>query len=94
MRAAGVWGLAANIVNREAPVGSRFPVFVTVEYDDEAGHHTALAQATVEMAAARFSAGHALLGMALVLGAAWFAALAYGRIKSRPAGARAGDPPH
>jgi hypothetical protein len=32
------------------------------------------------------------LGMALVLGSAWFAALANGRIKKR--GSEGGDPPH
>ncbi|HUG54428.1 MAG TPA: hypothetical protein VMR21_12550 [Vicinamibacteria bacterium] len=42
----------AEIRNRGALPGSRYPVYVAVEYDDEAGHHAAVGHAIVEVQAA------------------------------------------
>jgi hypothetical protein len=39
----------ADIVNRGALPGSRYPVYVAVEYDDPGGHHAAVAHTMVEV---------------------------------------------
>jgi hypothetical protein len=61
----------AQITNRTALPGSRYPVFVTVEYDDPEGHHAALAQGTIEIRAARAARGIWFFGAAATLTVVW-----------------------
>lgn len=49
------WGertVTADIANRTALAGSRYPVFVSVEYDDDEGHHAGVFQGVVEITSA------------------------------------------
>lgn len=48
----GEWGeqtVAFDVVNRTALAGSRYPVFVTLEYDDAGTHHAFVAQGIAEI---------------------------------------------
>ena len=50
------WGedeTSVSVVNRTALAGSRYPVFVTVEYDDEGVHQSIVKQGIVEIIAPR-----------------------------------------
>jgi hypothetical protein len=40
---------SGTIVNRTALAGSKYPVFVVVEYDDEGVHQTVIGQSIVEI---------------------------------------------
>jgi hypothetical protein len=69
----------AKVFNRAALPGSRYPVFVTLEYDDDSGHHAALGQGLVEIVSApETSASYAWI-TAAVLTIAWVAVLIYRR---------------
>ncbi len=45
--------ISGSIINRTTLAGSRYPVFVSVQYDDGAVHQTAVAQGIVEILAPR-----------------------------------------
>lgn len=85
------WGEARVEVplhNRSALVGSRYPAFVTVQYEDGAVHHTALAQGWVVIVGTgtfveRWGSWMAAAGWALVLG--WTAYLGWLRMRPRQA---------
>jgi len=78
----GPWADAeasATVFNRAALPGSRYPVFVTLEYDDDSGHHAALGNGLVEIVSApETSVSYAWI-VAAVLTIAWVAVLIYGR---------------
>jgi len=91
----GPWAdaeISANILNRAAVAGSRYPVFVTVEYDDRSGHHAALGSAVVEIVPARKrSASYAWIAVAVLL-IVWVGVLAYRRSdRARLSGAASRD---
>jgi hypothetical protein len=69
--------LRVPVVNRTGLPGSRYPVFVAVEYDDDGGHQTVLAQQLLEIASPRAGLARLLvwIGGALVLG--WLGVLAW-----------------
>jgi hypothetical protein len=78
--------LKVPVVNRTALVGSRYPVFVTVEYDDGGVHQAAVAQGIVAVTAAGSFVdlwGRTLWMAAAVLVGLWLAALAF-RTLRRP----------
>ena len=84
----GPWAdvvVSANILNRAVLPGSRYPVFVTAEYDDDSGHHAALGSGVVEIVPARnISAAYAWIAVAVLM-VAWTAVVVYrlfGRSKS------------
>ena len=82
------WGEAAvdaKVVNRAARAGSRYPVFVTAEYDDEGVHHTAVGQAGASIVDGGGLRAHGLLLLAAVLVVVWLALLAWRRFRARPA---------
>src|SRR5438477_16209 len=82
------WGEAAvdaKVVNRAARAGSRYPVFVTAEYDDEGVHHTAVGQAAASIVDGGGLRAHGLLLLAAVLVVVWLALLAWRRFRARPA---------
>ena len=62
----GAWGettVSASLVNRTALAGSRYPIFVTLEYDDDGVHQAALGHGMIEVTNARsfFQAQRSLL---------------------------------
>jgi hypothetical protein len=61
----------AQIINRTALPGSRYPMFVTVEYNDSEGHHATLAQDTIEIRAARAARGIWFFAAAGTLTVVW-----------------------
>ena len=75
-----------EITNRTALVGSRYPVFAAVEYDEDGAHHAVVAQGIVEVASPRAYVPRALMWVvgALLLG--WIVLLAW-RARSRRAAA-------
>jgi hypothetical protein len=82
----------ATIVNRTALGGSRYPVFVTVQYDDGTTHQTAVAQSVVEILPPRsFFAQqrNALWVGAAVLVVLWIGFILWRRPGSAAAGTRA-----
>jgi len=82
------WGEAAveaKIVNRGARVGSRYPVFVTAEYDDQGVHHTAVGQTAAPIVEAGRLPANALLLVAGGLIVLWLGLLGWRRLRSRPA---------
>jgi hypothetical protein len=70
----------AKVVNRAALAGSRYPLFVTVEYDDGI-HHAALGHAAVEIRAPRSAPAWLAWVVAAVLLVVWVAVVGYGRLK-------------
>jgi hypothetical protein len=76
--------LSARIVNRAALAGSRYPAFLTVEYDDAAGHHAAIGHSVLEIRAPRASTARYAWIAAAALVLAWLALLAWRRIRARP----------
>jgi hypothetical protein len=70
--------VTADVVNRTALAGSRYPVFIAVEYDQDDGHYGAVFQGVVEITSAAnaverhggmlwlYALGFALLFLALV----------------------------
>jgi hypothetical protein len=75
----------AEVVNRAALAGSRYPVFVTVEYDDRGEHHASVAHAMVEIHAPVPRRVWTLLGVAAALLLAWVALLVWRRMSRPPA---------
>jgi hypothetical protein len=69
----------AKIVNRSAMAGSRIPVFVTVEYDDAAGHHTSFAHDLAQVKTAESARGWYAFMIAALVMAAWVVVLALQR---------------
>jgi len=68
------WGTAdvqATLVNRTALAGSRYPVFVAVEYDDEGTHQALVSSSTVEVQQHRALVSRGLLWAVGGLVAAW-----------------------
>ncbi len=45
--------VTAQLVNRSALPGSKYPVYLVAEYDDDAAHQSVIAQSVVEIVAAR-----------------------------------------
>jgi hypothetical protein len=76
----------ARVVNRSGLAGSRYVAFAAVEYDDEEGHHTALARGMVEVRGADPARGRLLLIGAAALIMAWFVILAWRQRKTRRPG--------
>jgi hypothetical protein len=83
------WGdtrVEVPLHNRSVLVGSRYPAFVTVQYDDGATHHTTLAQGWVVVVGSgtlveRWGGWMSAAGWALVLG--WVAYLGWLRMRPR-----------
>lgn len=78
----GPWADAearATVFNRAALPGSRYPVFVTLEYDDDSGHHAALGNGLVEIVSAPETSVSYAWSATGVLLIAWVAVLAYRR---------------
>jgi hypothetical protein len=80
----------AQILNRSALVGSRYPVFVTVEYDDPGGHHATVAHDVVEILANEDHRARYTFAAAALLVLCWLAFLGVrvlrGRRQSLPQG--------
>jgi len=71
---------STSLVNRTALAGSRYPIFVTAEYDDEGVHQAALGHGMIEVTNARsfFQAQRSLLWIvAGVLVAGWVVLLGW-----------------
>ena len=77
------WGetkFSTSLVNRTALAGSRYPIFVTVEYDDDGVHQAALGHGVIEVTNPRsfFQAQRSLLWIvAGVLVAGWVVLLGW-----------------
>ncbi len=69
----------AGFVNRTALAGSRYPIFVALEYDEGGAHQAILAQNVVEIRAARAWLSTWLLWAGGVLVVGWLALLAFRR---------------
>jgi hypothetical protein len=76
--------LSARIVNRAALAGSRYPVFLTLEYDDAAGHHAAIGHHVLEIRAPRASTGRYAWIAATALVLAWLAFLMWRKVRRAP----------
>ena len=91
----GPWAdaeVSAKILNRAALPGSRYPVFVTAEYDDEAGHHSTLGSDVVEIVTAPVTSRAYAWIAAAALMITWVAVLAYRRYaRARRSGAASSD---
>jgi hypothetical protein len=86
--------LSLPLLNRTALAGSRYPVFVAVQYDDGTAHHAALSQGLVEILARQsfFQRTRSLLWVgAGVLIAAWLAVVLRGALVRRPGRAQPGS---
>jgi hypothetical protein len=85
----GSWGEATEsttIVNRTALAGSKYPVFVVVEYDDGGVHQSVIAQGIVEIVPPRnfWEANQTLLvGGIVALVVVWLALVARGMMGRR-----------
>jgi len=86
--------VSVKLINRTALPGSRYPVYVTVEYDEDGVHQAVIAQGTVEIVAAQsfFERQRTLLWIgAAVLGLLWATMILWrvsGRSRVRPASDR------
>jgi hypothetical protein len=93
----GPWAdaeVSAKILSRGALPGSRYPVFVTVEYDDDSGHHATLGNGVVEIVAAQAAPVSYGWIVAALLMVAWAAVLTYRRYAgARLPGAASRDRP-
>jgi len=67
----------ARLVNRAALAGSRYPIFVSVEYDDEGTHHAVISHGLVEVGAPHREVSSTLLVVVGVLIAAWLVFLGW-----------------
>jgi len=79
--------LSARLTNRTALAGSRYPIFVTLHYDDDGVRQTAVAQGLVEIRASQSffqERQTALLVGAAVLVAGWLGVLAWWLFVGRP----------
>jgi hypothetical protein len=66
---------SATLVNRTALAGSRYPVFVAVEYDDGGVHQTLVSSSTVEIQQHRALLSHGLLWVVVALIVVWLGVL-------------------
>jgi hypothetical protein len=86
--------VTAQLVNRSALAGSKYPVYVTAEYDDEGAHQAVIAQSVVEIVAATSffeKQRSVILAGAVILGVLWLAIILWrvsGRQRVRPASDR------
>ena len=86
--------VSAKLVNRTALPGSRYPLYVTVEYDEDSAHQAAIAQGVVEIVAAQsfLERQRTLLWIgAVVLGLVWVTMILWrvtGRTRVRAASDR------
>ena len=86
--------VSAKLVNRTALPGSRYPVYVTVEYDEDGVHQAVIAQGVVEIIAAQsfLERQRSLLWIgAAVLGLLWVTMILWrvsARGRARPASDR------
>jgi hypothetical protein len=71
-----------TLLNRTALAGSRYPIFVTVEYDDEGTHQTLVSSSTVEVQQRRALISRGLLWVVGGLLAAWVVVLIARRAKA------------
>jgi len=84
------WGeetVKAPVVNRTALAGSRYPIFVTVSYEEEGVHHALIGQGMVEIVGAQsfFQSRRTLLWMvAAIVIVAWLGLLAWWAVAGRP----------
>jgi hypothetical protein len=75
----------AEILNRAALPGSRYPVFVIAEYDEEGAHHAVVAHGMVEIRPTQRLRPVYPLAIAAGLVLAWLAVLAWRRTRRRVA---------
>src|SRR5437879_4656102 len=66
-----------HVVDRTALAGSRYPIFVSVEYDDEGTHHAVISHGLVEVGAPHREVSSTLLVAVGVLIAAWLVFLGW-----------------
>ena len=66
-----------HLVNRTALAGSRYPIFVSVEYDDEGTHHAVISHGLVEVGAPHREVSSTLLVAVGVLIATWLVFLGW-----------------
>ena len=69
--------VSSHLVNRTALAGSRYPIFVSVEYDDEGTHHAVISHGLVEVGAPHREVSSTLLVVVGVLVAAWLVFLGW-----------------
>jgi len=75
----------AQILNRSALPGSRYPVFVTVEYDDAGGHHAMVAHDVVEILAKEDHRARYAFAAAALFVLCWLALMGVRFRRRRPA---------
>jgi len=69
--------VSSHLINRTALAGSRYPIFVSVEYDDEGTHHAVISHGLVEVGAQHREVSSMLLVVVGVLIAAWLVSLGW-----------------
>jgi len=86
--------VTAQLVNRSALPGSKYPVYLVAEYDDDAAHQSVIAQSVVEIVAARsfFERQRSfIIAGAILLAVVWLSIIVWrvsGRASVRPASGR------
>ena len=86
--------VTAQLVNRSALPGSKYPVYLVAEYDDAAAHQSVIAQSVVEIVAARsfFERQRSfIIAGAILLAVVWLSIIVWrvsGRASVRPASGR------
>ena len=86
--------VTAQLVNRSALPGSKYPVYLAAEYDDDAAHQSVIAQSVVEIVAARsfFERQRSfIIAGAILLAVVWLSIIVWrvsGRASVRPASGR------
>lgn len=73
----------ASLINRTALAGSRYPVFVSVEYEDGEVYQTVLAYNTVEIRAPRALLSRGFLPVVVALVVLWVAVIAWRMVRRR-----------
>lgn len=69
--------VSSRLINRTALAGSRYPIFVSAEYDDEGTHHAVISHGLVEVGAPHHEVSSMLLVLGGVLIAAWLVFLGW-----------------
>ena len=69
--------VSSHLINRTALAGSRYPIFVSVEYDDEGTHHAVISHGLVEVGAPHREVSSTLLMVVGVLVGAWLVFLGW-----------------
>ena len=86
--------VTAQLVHRSALPGSKYPVYLVAEYDDDAAHQSVIAQSVVEIVAARsfFERQRSfIIAGAILLAVVWLSIIVWrvsGRASVRPASGR------